>query len=89
MSSVSGEQFTFNFAADTFGLVIAANDPPGYPGGGLFLDGELLPQSWVNDIAFITFVDPDASQGPVKYEVTISNLTAGQTFTITRASFGL
>ncbi len=77
----AGEQFTFNFAADTFGLVIAANDPPGYPGGELFLDGELLPQSWVNDIAFITFVDPDASQGPVKYEVTISNLTAGQTFT--------
>ena len=76
----AGEQFTFNFGADALGLVIAANDPPGYPGGALYLDGELLPESWVNDIAFITYVDPDAVKGPVEYEVRLTNLTAGQTF---------
>jgi hypothetical protein len=76
----AGEQFTFNFSADALGLVIAANDPPGYHGGELYLDGEALPATWVNDIAFITFVDPDAVKGPVEYQVTITNLTAGQTF---------
>lgn len=76
----AGEQFTFNLSADALGLVIAANDPPGYPGGALYLDGELLPDSWVNDIAFITYVDPDAVKGPIEYEIKLTNLTAGQTF---------
>jgi Spondin_N len=76
----AGEQFTFNLSATGLGLVIAASDPPDYPGGKLYLDGELLPDSWVNDIAFITFVDPEASSEPIEYRVTIKNLTAGQTF---------
>lgn len=76
----AGEQFIFNLTADGLGLVIAASDPPDYPGGELYLDGELLPESWVNDLAFITFVDPDVSGDPVDYRVTITNLTSGQTF---------
>jgi hypothetical protein len=77
----AGEKFTLNLSSNGLGLVIAANDPPGYPGGELFLDGEVLPESWVNDIAFMTFVDPEAMRSPVEYQVTITNLTAGQTFT--------
>ena len=76
----AGEQFTFNLSASGLGLVIAASDPPDYQGGALYLDGELLPESWVNDIAFITFVDPAAFREPVEYQVSITNLTKGQTF---------
>ena len=76
----AGDKFTLNMSASGLGLVIAASDPPDYPGGELFLDGELLPDSWMNDIAFITFVDPQASGEPVEYQVSITNLTAGQTF---------
>lgn len=43
-------------------VVIAGNDPPGYNGGSLFANGVALPESAVNDIAFITYVDEAAPQ---------------------------
>jgi len=56
-----GAQFTFAFSsADDSGFDIAGNDPPGYDDGELFRNGIALPDDEINDIAFITFVDPDA-----------------------------
>ena len=46
------------------GVVIAGNDPPGYDGGELFSNGVALPESAVNDIAFITYVDRTAQRPP-------------------------
>jgi hypothetical protein len=40
------------------GLVIAANDPPGYPGGELYRNGLPAPAGSRHDIAFITFMAP-------------------------------
>ncbi len=59
-----GDQFTLTLSAQPPGFFIAGNDPPGYAGGELFLNGLALPSSFVNDIAFITFVDPDAMPIP-------------------------
>ncbi len=48
---------------DESGLVIAANDPPGYDGGQLFLNGRPQPENQMNDLAFITYmVAGDAGQ---------------------------
>lgn len=56
-----GDQFTFAFtSADDSGFDIAGNDPPGYDGGELFRNGIALPDNEINDIAFITYVDPDS-----------------------------
>jgi hypothetical protein len=41
---------------DESGLVVAANDPPGYDGGQLFLNGRPQPENQMNDLAFITYV---------------------------------
>jgi YD repeat-containing protein len=48
----------------TDGVVIAGNDGPGYEGGELFSNGVALPESEVNDIAFITYVDGPGQQPP-------------------------
>lgn len=48
----------------TDGVVIAGNDGPGYEGGELFSNGVALPESAVNDIAFITYVDGSGQQPP-------------------------
>lgn len=44
---------------DESGLVVAANDPPGYAGGQLFLNGAPLPADRRNDLAFITHMVAD------------------------------
>ena len=41
---------------DESGLVIAANDPPGYDGGQLFLNGRPRAENQMNDLAFITYM---------------------------------
>jgi hypothetical protein len=60
-----GDQFTFTLRADAPGFVIAANDPPGYDGGDLFVNGVAVPESAANDIAFITFVGEPDLQSPL------------------------
>jgi hypothetical protein len=47
---------------DDGSVVIAGNDGPGYDGGELFSNGVALPESAINDIAFITYVDGSAHQ---------------------------
>ena len=46
-------------SGDESGLVIAANDPPGYDGGQLFRNGKPQPENQMNDLAFITYVVAD------------------------------
>ena len=53
-----GDIFTFALSAQQDGFIISGNDPPGYAGGELFRNGTALPSSAVNDMAFITYVDP-------------------------------
>ncbi len=54
----SGDEFTFELSSPSpGGYVISGNDPPGYDGGELFLNGG---PGAISDIAFITSVDPDA-----------------------------
>ncbi len=53
-----GDRFTFSLRALQPGFVVAGNDPPGYAGGELFRNGVALPNAAVNDLAFITIVDP-------------------------------
>ena len=63
----SGDQFVFTISTSALGVVIAANDPPGYPGGELYLNGRALPPYEMNDIAFITYVvqPPAAADDPI------------------------
>lgn len=51
-----GEQFLLTVSATAPGLAIAANDPPGYLQGELYLNGSPLPPGALNDIAFISYV---------------------------------
>lgn len=51
-----GDRFFFTIKASAPGIVIAANDPPGYLRGELYLNGKLLPPGEINDIAFITYI---------------------------------
>jgi hypothetical protein len=55
-----GDRFTLIMrSAEDSGFDIAGNDPPGYDGGELFRNGIALADGEVNDIAFITLVEPD------------------------------
>ena len=51
-----GERFVFTISANAAGITIAANDPPGYLLGELYLNGRVLPPREMNDIAFISYV---------------------------------
>jgi hypothetical protein len=51
-----GERFVLTISANSPGITIAANDPPGYLLGELYLNGKALPPSEMNDIAFISYV---------------------------------
>lgn len=51
-----GDVFCFVLQAEGTGFAIAGNDPPGYDGGALFMNG--IPFSELSDIGFITFVQP-------------------------------
>ena len=52
-----GEVFTFVIRAQDSGFNLAGNDPPGYDGGELFKNGSALPESEVNDLGFISYVE--------------------------------
>ena len=73
-----GDQFSFVLrTVEDAQFTIAGNDPPGYDGGELYLDGEPLPEDETNDIAFITFVDPDGGVTPVDEPLTFPLMLMG------------
>jgi hypothetical protein len=73
-----GDQFSFVMrTVEDAEFIIAGNDPPGYDGGELYLNGEPLPGDAVNDIAFITYVDPDGGVTPVDEPLTFPLMLMG------------
>jgi hypothetical protein len=79
-----GDQFTFVFRTANNSIFgdIAGNDPPGYDGGELFLNGVALPADAVNDIAFITYVDTAGATDGIGPEKIPTLGTWGLTLTI-------
>ena len=50
------------FRADQTGVELAGNDPPGYEAGELHKNGAALADTETNDLAFITYVLPEAAR---------------------------